>query len=232
MSDIFICYSRKDLAIAELLAQRFESEGWNVFIDRQTHVDRRRHKEIERELHTTRSIVVLWSASSRNSDFVLEEAEYGKRSSILFPVFIERVEFPYGFSRIQTVDLINWYGNPAHAGCVKLLQSLRFHLNGHEAASTQPELRKSSSTPKSDTGFAKTYQIKLSKPATLKFILPIALIVLGFMILPVAEVIYEAINEPADSSVEANEKGLYRKYQVVGSSDNLSAGVQKVIEEK
>lgn len=52
------------------------------------------------------------------------------------------------------------------------------------------------------------------------------------MILPVAEVIYEAINEPADSSVEANEKGLYRKHQVVGSSDNLSAGVQKGIEEK
>ncbi|MDP1934528.1 MAG: toll/interleukin-1 receptor domain-containing protein, partial [Nitrosomonas sp.] len=78
MNDIFIGYSRSDSAIAERLMQRFQQEGWQVFIDRQTLVGRKWHKEIERELHAARAVVVLWSAASRDSDFVLEEAEYGK----------------------------------------------------------------------------------------------------------------------------------------------------------
>lgn len=130
MSDIFIAYSRSDAAIAERLVQHFRQEGWEVFIDKQTHVGRRWHKEIERELHAAKSVVVLWSATSRDSDFVLEEAEYGKRKDILFPAFIARVEFPYGFGRIQTADLIDWDHRTEHAGFVQLLESLRVHLNG------------------------------------------------------------------------------------------------------
>jgi len=130
MSDIFIGYSRSDSAIAERLAQRFREEGWQVFIDRQTLVGRKWHKEIERELHAARAVVVLWSATSRDSDFVLEEAEYGKRKDILFPAFIERTEFPYGFGRIQTADLVAWDHRTKHAGLVQLLESLRVHLNG------------------------------------------------------------------------------------------------------
>lgn len=130
MSDIFIAYSRNDAATAEQLAQHFRQEGWAVFIDKQTHVGRRWHKEIERELHAAKAVVVLWSATSRDSDFVLEEAEYGKRKDILFPAFIERVECPYGFGRIQTADLVDWDHRTEHAELVQLMKSLRAHLNG------------------------------------------------------------------------------------------------------
>ncbi|MDO9312807.1 MAG: SUMF1/EgtB/PvdO family nonheme iron enzyme [Nitrosomonas sp.] len=137
MSDIFICYSRKDIDTAMRLLQLFEAEGWRVFIDKQTHVGRRWHKEIEKELHATRAVVVLWSATSRDSDFVLEEAEYGKRKDILFPAFIESVEFPYGFGRIQTADLIGWNNQPGHPGSEQLLAPLRLHLNGDAAKPAQ-----------------------------------------------------------------------------------------------
>ncbi|MGH8574585.1 MAG: toll/interleukin-1 receptor domain-containing protein, partial [Gammaproteobacteria bacterium] len=110
MNDIFICYSKTDRAIATRLGHRLRDEGWSVFMDVQTHVGRRWHKEIEKELQAARAVVVLWSARSRDSDFVLEEAEYGRRKEILFPAFIEGVEFPYGFARIQTADLIGWAG--------------------------------------------------------------------------------------------------------------------------
>ncbi|MDV6348287.1 toll/interleukin-1 receptor domain-containing protein [Nitrosomonas sp. Is35] len=96
---------------------------------------RRWHKEIERELHAAKAVVVLWSATSRDSDFVLEEAEYGKRKDILFPAFIERVECPYGFGRIQTADLIGWDHRTEHAGLAQLLESLRVHLNGSTTGS-------------------------------------------------------------------------------------------------
>lgn len=136
MSDLFICYSRTDKAIAGQLVELLKAEGWSLFMDIQTQVGKRWHREIEKELHAAKAVVALWSATSRDSDFVLEEAEYGKRKDILFPAFIERVEYPYGFGRIQTADLIGWTGEPAHPGLLQLLASLRLHLNGTENPAT------------------------------------------------------------------------------------------------
>jgi formylglycine-generating enzyme required for sulfatase activity len=130
MSDIFLCYSKQDIDTAQRLVQLFETEGWRVFIDKKTQVGHRWHKVIENELHTAKAVVVLWSATSRDSDFVLEEAEYGKRKNILFPAFIEAVEYPYGFGRIQTADLAGWTHPQEHDGLTQLLDSLRAHLNG------------------------------------------------------------------------------------------------------
>jgi formylglycine-generating enzyme required for sulfatase activity len=144
MSDIFLCYSRTDAAVANRLAGQLRAEGWTVFLDVQTQVGQRWHQAIEKELRAARAVVVLWSAISRDSDYVLEEAEYGKRQQILFPAFIERVEFPYGFSRIQTADLIGWPGTPDHPGLGQLLESLQVHLRAvtappsSEAAAAEP----------------------------------------------------------------------------------------------
>jgi formylglycine-generating enzyme required for sulfatase activity len=132
VSDIFICYSETDRAIATRLEQRLREQGWSVFMDVQTHVGKRWHKEIEKELQAARAVVVLWSARSRESDFVLEEADYGRRKEILFPAFIERVEFPYGFGRLQTAELIGWSGDEGHPGLAKLLKALNGHLKSHE----------------------------------------------------------------------------------------------------
>jgi formylglycine-generating enzyme required for sulfatase activity len=132
MSDIFVCYSRTDLIVANGVAKQLRAQGWSVFLDVQTRVGKRWHKEIEKELHAASAVVVLWSAKSRDSDFVLEEAEYGKRKGILFPAFIEHVESPYGFGRIQTADLIGWEEADDHPGLAQLLASLRLHLSDGE----------------------------------------------------------------------------------------------------
>ncbi|PTN11889.1 SUMF1/EgtB/PvdO family nonheme iron enzyme [Nitrosomonas aestuarii] len=136
MSDIFLCYSKTDVAIANRLFERLQAEGWSVFIDRNTHVGRRWDKEIERKLHAARAVVVLWSAQSRDSDYVLEEADYGKRKDILFPALIESIVLPYGFGRIQTANLTDWEDGVDHAGLTDLLTPLRLHLNGHASESS------------------------------------------------------------------------------------------------
>ena len=130
MSDIFLCYARTDLVIATQLVEQLRGQSWSVFMDIQTHVGQRWHQKIEKELHASRAVVALWSAKSRESDFVLEEAEYGKCKNILFPAFIERVEYPYGFGRIQTADLVGWSGDQNHPGLNQILASLRLQLNG------------------------------------------------------------------------------------------------------
>ncbi len=131
MSDIFICYAKTDATFASRLVECLQAEEWSVFIDRKTPVGRRWHKEIKKELHAAKAVVVLWSAKSCDSDYVLEEAEYGKCKDILFPAFIEQVETPYGFGRIQAANLSDWKSTEEHAGLMELLDSLRQHLNGH-----------------------------------------------------------------------------------------------------
>lgn len=125
MSDIFVCYSHRDRAFAEKLVERLLDRGWSVFIDRQLHVGERWDKTIEHELASARAIVALWSASSRQSEFVLEEAEFGRRKGNLFPVLIEPVEIPYGFGRIEAADLSGWDSAARHDGLDLLLDSLQ-----------------------------------------------------------------------------------------------------------
>ena len=110
-------------------ADRLRTNGWSVFLDFQTPIGRRWHREIEKELHTAKAVVALWSAKSCDSDYVLEEAAHGRDKFILFPAFIEQVEYPFGFSRIQTADLIGWERNQDHPGLSILLVSLQLHLH-------------------------------------------------------------------------------------------------------
>lgn len=82
---------------------------------------------------------------------MLDEAEHGKRKDILFPAFIESVEYPYGFGRIQAANLIDWGNNAEHAGLTELLDSLRQHLNDHALESTvakQPKPAQQTTKPK------------------------------------------------------------------------------------
>ena len=236
MSDIFICYARKDIDTAMRVVQLFEAEGWRVFIDKQTLVGRRWHKEIEKELHAARAVVVLWSSMSRDSDFVLEEAEFGKHKKILFPVFIESVEFPYGFSRIQTANLVNWDGSLSHPDCAALLQSLRLHLNGREQISIAPELSEPvqsfasspATTPTLQDGISDGKKTDSKKPTMRKFLLPAALVLLAIIIFPVAESLYQDFIQPSPvvtpdmetASVEAAEEKTAPIQQEVKASQN------------
>ncbi len=111
MSDIFICYSSNDRGIALKLKKIFVNRGWTVFIDQDIVTGKRFHKEIERELAEARAVVVLWSKTSKESDYVLDEATEGKKRGILVPAVIENIKPPYGFRRIQTANLADWDGS-------------------------------------------------------------------------------------------------------------------------
>ncbi len=111
MADIFLAYSRHDRKDAQKIASALELFGWSVFWDVSVPIGRRWHQTIELELHRCRCVVVLWTNYSRDSDYVLEEAEYGKRHGILIPILLDAVDLPYGFSRIQPAYLSDWDGS-------------------------------------------------------------------------------------------------------------------------
>ena len=56
MSDIFICYSKVDKAIATKLKQRLLAEGWSVFMDVHIDAGHRWAEEIESQLAAARAV--------------------------------------------------------------------------------------------------------------------------------------------------------------------------------
>lgn len=109
MADIFLSYAREDRAVAEKLADALVKRGWSVWWDRRIRVGRSFARDIERELDAARCVVVVWSAASVGSEWVLNEAAEGQQRGVLIPVRIEaRVRIPLEFRRLHTAELVGW----------------------------------------------------------------------------------------------------------------------------
>jgi len=141
MSDIFISYANQDRPRAEQLARALEQHGWSTFWDRKIPAGRTWREIIGREIEDARSIIVLWSAASIESDWVQAEAEEGRERKNLAPVLIETgVRPPMGFRQIQTADLSQWDGTetPTFLQLVSDIESLIGQPKPDETASRVP----------------------------------------------------------------------------------------------
>lgn len=111
MADVFVSYSKKDKAHARLIVNALKMDGLEVWWDEgiQTGADWR--QSIKRQLEASRVIVALWSTSSVESAWVLEEAEFARARTALCPAFIEDVTAPLGFGGVQASNLVGWRGD-------------------------------------------------------------------------------------------------------------------------
>jgi formylglycine-generating enzyme required for sulfatase activity len=110
MSDIFISYAREDASVADALARALRQLGWRVFVDRSAIPAGTRFDDwIDAALRETRCVLVLWSESSVNSEWVRNEAHEGLDRNILVPVALgDGVPIPFAFKRRQTRALSGW----------------------------------------------------------------------------------------------------------------------------
>ncbi len=182
MSDIFISYARKDIAVAEKLVQQLQAQGWSVFWDRKIPVGRNWDEVLERELPAASAVVVLWSAASRGSDYVREEAGYGKTKKILFPAVIEQMALPFGFSRVQAANLIDWNGSQEHAGLTEIVASLRQHLEDATAEAEKevtPNIQQPIATALPEPGNTFRGKLKIGGDGPLMLIIPAGRLLMG-----------------------------------------------------
>src|SRR5512139_1457985 len=110
MADIFISYSRQDLPRARHIEHALSQCGWTVFWDRDLLPGEGYRRAIARELEEARCVIVLWSRTSIDSEWVIDEAESGKQSDCLVSVLIDDIEMPLGFRQGQAARLIDWIG--------------------------------------------------------------------------------------------------------------------------
>ena len=94
--------------------------GFDVRISTGSFFDR----TIQKELDIAKCVIVLWSRQSTQSQWVKEEAYYAAKLGKLFPVKIQDIEIPFGFSQFHTYSLVNWKHSPTDSIFLRLLSDL------------------------------------------------------------------------------------------------------------
>jgi membrane-associated phospholipid phosphatase len=139
MADIFISYSRQDLPRARHIEHALSQCGWSVFWDRDLLPGEGYRRAIERELTDARCVIVLWSRTSVESEWVIDEAESGKQNDRLVSVRIDEVEMPLGFRQLQAAQLIDWTGQVEDDQFQLLCRRLRVLISPDASSEQAPE---------------------------------------------------------------------------------------------
>lgn len=136
MHDIFLSYSTKDRERLQPLFNALENRGWSVFWDHRTiEIGDHWSKKINHAIRTSKCVLVVWSANSIESEWVLEEANIGKQRDVFLPIRIDDVIFPVGFTMRQAGDFVDWSGDVQHPEFVRLVEKIAEFLARHDAES-------------------------------------------------------------------------------------------------
>lgn len=129
---VFLSYSRADQAQARVLAQELEEAGLQVWWDTLIEGGAAFAKTIDAALAASDAVIVLWSANSIASDWVLDEAARGRDLKKLVPLSIDGTEPPLGFRQYQSIALPP---SPDHVDAAAMQAVLRavLPLAGREA---------------------------------------------------------------------------------------------------
>lgn len=107
-------YAREDLEVAHELADSLRSQGWSVWWDRALLAGQEFRPTIRRELDLAYAVVVIWSANSVDSVFVLDEAHVAYERGVLVPIRLDGSEIPLGFGQVHTVDMTSRKATDGH----------------------------------------------------------------------------------------------------------------------
>ena len=144
MSDIFVSYASEERHRVLPLINALEKTGWSVFWDRTIPAGKTWRQIIGAEIRTCRSVLVVWTESSVTSEWVLEEAETGKRKQILIPVLLDEVEPPFGFGNIQAANLTAWNGDYSSPAFTRLIADVATIIGPAPMAMREAEERRRS----------------------------------------------------------------------------------------
>jgi len=124
MADIVLSYAREDRQQAESLSRALEDAGWSVWWDREILPGVSYEQVIEAELSAARCVVVLWSASARQSNWVRDEATVALGRNVLVSVLLDDSAPPLGFRQQQTASLAHWNGSTTNSEFAVLTQGI------------------------------------------------------------------------------------------------------------
>jgi formylglycine-generating enzyme required for sulfatase activity len=128
MADIFLSYAHEDADRAADVARLLGRIGWSVFWDRRMPAGVDWDDVIERELQTSKCVVVLWSATSVKSPSVKSEASYAHMRQKLVPAQLDDTEPPVRFHLVEAAQLQRWAADAEHPEFLVLKEGIERHV--------------------------------------------------------------------------------------------------------
>lgn len=110
-STIFLSYARADRERVASITLALEEAGHNVWWDTLIEGGAAFAKTIEAALENADVVVVAWSKTSIESDWVRDEASRGRDRGRLVPISLDGTQPPLGFRQYHFVDLSHWNGD-------------------------------------------------------------------------------------------------------------------------
>ena len=124
MVDVFISYSRTDLAAVTRLAEAVEAAGYDVWWDADLPPHMSYGDVITAKIGAAKAAIVVWSSASVQSEWVRAEADVARNQKKLIQTALDDVMPPLPFNQIQFAEIGDWQGEPDHPGWRKVKVSL------------------------------------------------------------------------------------------------------------
>lgn len=129
MADIFLSYTHADELRARPIVELLETQGWIAWWDRGIEPGMPWRPELDIELANCRALIVLWSHTSINSEWICREAQAGLRKEALVPILLDRMHFrpslPGYRRRIVRIGTVRWTSPRRKLCCARLRASSR-----------------------------------------------------------------------------------------------------------
>lgn len=128
MADICVLYASEDENTARKLVTLLRNnwEVWWAGDINQGHWE----NEVRRQIINSKSIVPIFSYSTEHKDYFVDELEFAKKNgSRIFPFFINEVDPPFGFGKLNRTLAIGWDGDESHKGYLELIQKIKKEIS-------------------------------------------------------------------------------------------------------
>lgn len=139
---LFLSYAHADAKRAEALAAALGQRGYTVWWDNLIEGGASFARSIRAALEAADAVVVLWSTTSIDSDWVADEAAQGRDRRRLVPISLDGSLPPLGFRQYQTIDLTSRSLKPSAAQVDRIERAIAAAI-GQEAAPRLPSASRS-----------------------------------------------------------------------------------------
>jgi serine/threonine protein kinase len=110
--DVMISYSRDTKKTVDKLADTLQKRNLSVWYDEYLHWGDDFTAEIQEKIITSSAVLVIWSKSACESDWVKGEADRARKCSKLIQAKIEDCQLPVPFNTLHCGDLASWNETP------------------------------------------------------------------------------------------------------------------------
>ncbi len=121
MADVFLSYAKEDQDTAASVVSAFEAQGLSVWWDDRLDPSQNWDRHIEQEIADAKAVVVLWTKSSVESEWVRIEANYAKENKKLLQIRLDDCAAPLAFSLLQRAELPGWKVGDVNPNWSKML---------------------------------------------------------------------------------------------------------------